>query len=174
MYRAYFLFCRFLMVWLFVLFVVFLSCTAQSPAAEFSVVTRLFSSSETVPLGENTTIFQGDKVYDLPATGDQITFFDKTENQFVVVNTAKKTWTRISTKQLLQYTAWVKEKLMESDDPLLRFCAAPQLNIHCSNTGSKRTHLMIQRLGFSTVLLVIGMLDSIRCFSRNLYPRFRV
>jgi len=123
------------MVWLFVLFVVFLNCTAQSLAADFSVVTRLFSSSETVPLGENTTIFQGDKVYDLPATGDQITFFDKTENQFVVVNTAKKTWTRISTEQLLQYTAWVKEKSMESDDPLLRFCAAPQFDVRSESGG---------------------------------------
>ncbi len=135
MCRTYFLFCRFLMVWLFVLFVVFLNCTAQSQAADFSVVTRLFSSSETVPLGENTTIFQGDKVYDLPATGDQITFFDKTENQFVVVNTAKKTWTRISTDQLLQYTAWVKEKSMESDDPLLRFCAAPQFDVRSESGG---------------------------------------
>jgi hypothetical protein len=135
MYRVRVSLSHFLWLPFFVLFVGWMHAPAQIQAADFSVVTRLYALPEKAPLGENTTIFQGENVYDFPETGDQVTFFNKAENQFVILNTANKTWTRISTDQLLQYTAWLKEKSLESDDPLLRFCAAPKFEKRSENNG---------------------------------------
>ena len=122
-------------LWLFVFLAIPFNGSDRLCAADFSVVTRLFSSSQTESLGENTTLFRGENVYDLPADGDQITFFEGEANQFILLDTAKKRWTRISTEQLLAYTAWLKERSLESDDPLLRFCAAPQFEIHSEKQG---------------------------------------
>ena len=113
------------------------ACFSSGNAADFRVVTRIYQADEQEPLGENTTIFHGRKVYDFPATGDQVTCFERDENQFVVFNTVKRTWTRIPTDQLLQYTAWLKEKSGESDDPLLRFCSAPKFEVRSENDGKR-------------------------------------
>ena len=106
-------------------------------AADFRVVTQIYQADDKQPLGENTTIFYGRKVYDFPTIGDQITCFERDENQFVVLDTAKRTWTRIPTDQLLQYTAWLKDRSGESDDPLLRFCSAPKFEMRSENDGKR-------------------------------------
>ena len=137
MRRAFFFDCRCCWIPLLLLLSVGFADVPQSQAADFRIITKLYAADNKDPLGENTTIFHGGNVYDFPATGDQITFFEKAENQFVVLNAAKKTWTRISTDQLLQYTAWLKEKSLESDDPLLRFCASPKFKIRSENSGKK-------------------------------------
>ncbi len=115
----------------------FVAAISVSDAADFSVVTRIFRADDQQPIVENTTIFYEDKVYDFPATGDQITCFERAENQFVVFDTANRTWTRIPTDQLLQYTAWLKEKSSESDNPLLRFCGAPKFEVRSENEGTR-------------------------------------
>ncbi len=115
----------------------FVAGISQSDAADFRVVTRIFRAEDQQPIGENTTIFHEGKVYDFPASGDQITCFERAENQFVIFDTANRTWTRIPTDQLLQYTAWLKEKSSESDDPLLQFCSAPKFEMRSENEGKR-------------------------------------
>lgn len=131
--------CRFRRIdWKLLLFCsLFVAGISQSDAADFRVVTRIFRADDQQPIGENTTIFHEGKVYDFPATGDQITCFERPENQFVIFDTANRTWTRIPTDQLLQYTAWLKEKSSESDDPLLRFCSAPKFKMRSGNEGKR-------------------------------------
>lgn len=122
--------------WLFVFIATFLTSDFQTFAADFSVVTHLFSSTEEEPVGENTTIFREGNVYDLPAFGDQITFFDNENKQFILLDTARKTWTRVSSEYLIQYGTWLKEKASNSDDPLLRFCVAPQFEVRSEKEGT--------------------------------------
>ena len=110
-------------------------------AEDFTVVTKLFSSSQKEPIGENRTIFREGKVYDLPSFGDQVTFFDRANKQFILVNTAKKTQTQVSFEQLVHYCDWLKEKAVKSNNPMLRFCAAPQFEVR---TGKKGTQLLFE------------------------------
>ena len=99
-----------MVAWLIVFVASFLKSDFHAFADDFTVVTQLFASTQENPIGENTTIFSEGNVYDLPASGNQVTFFDSSNQQFVLIDTAQKTQTQVSFEQLLHYSNWLKEK----------------------------------------------------------------
>ncbi len=104
---------------------------------EFRVDTQIFLGDRDLPVSENTTLFSGEDVFD-SITGDtEITVFKGSEDCFVLLDPNRKLKTRITTDQLLQYTALLKEKASKSKDPLLKFCAQPKFDVRREDNGKK-------------------------------------
>ena len=102
---------------------------------EFRVDTQIFLGDGDLPVSENTTLFSEEDAFDSIAGGTEITVFKGAEDCFVLLDLNRKLKTRITTDQLLQYTALLKEKASKSKDPLLKFCAQPKFDVRREDNG---------------------------------------
>ena len=94
----------------------------------FRVENKVFVEKETEPRVESTTIFSDGVVYDFLKKPGEITIFDKVRGRFVLLDTARRVKTELTTEGVLRVTERLKEWAGMQPDPLLKFLADPQLD----------------------------------------------
>lgn len=98
--------------------------------ADFKVATKVFVGEEAEePVSENTTRFRGGLVYDFASDGGAISIFNTETGRFILLDKTRRIKTELSTRELLAYAQWVRNKSKEADDKLLRFCCSPNFKV---------------------------------------------
>jgi len=100
---------------------------ASAHGEGFRVENKVFSGDEEEPQTESTTIFHEDLVYDYLKNPEEITVFDRVGSRFILLDTARKTRTELTTRELHAMADRVRRWAVGSGDDFLRFLAAPEL-----------------------------------------------
>ena len=88
-----------------------ISLVANLTAQEFRVETEVFTGENIEPVSESLTIFSGDVVYDfLLGTSEEITVFDMNRGRMVLLNPQRQIKAEISTADLLEFCAAIKNR----------------------------------------------------------------
>ena len=81
------------------------------------------------PVSKNYTLFDTDVVYDFTVPAGKVTILDQKRREIVVIDSAKRTSTRVSLTTLVTYGQQVRQAALSVNDGLLRFCAQPSLRV---------------------------------------------
>ena len=92
---------------------------------DFCVVNRVFVGNEKQPRVKSTTIFSGGVVYDYLEKPSETTIFDPAHNRFVLLDSARKVMTELSTDNVLELIERLRRRFSTSSDPYQEFLADP-------------------------------------------------
>jgi hypothetical protein len=98
-----------------------LAAQAETPAAEFKIITEVFLDGSTTPVSINQTLFPGGLVFDfrLSTTGDTIlesTVFDERNQRFVLLDPQREIRLQLDNLQLLRFVEGMKQELQNSEE----------------------------------------------------------
>jgi hypothetical protein len=87
---------------------------AAGQSTDFRLDTELFVEDDSRPVGENRTLFVGDRVYDFSLKDGQITILDVKGNQFILLDPGRKLKTTIDTLKIYETTDEIRQRLLDS------------------------------------------------------------
>lgn len=103
-----------------------LLATADALAVEgFRVESRVFWGDEKEPAVQSSTIFQTNAVYDYLEHPTEVLVYEKSRDQFVLLNTTRRLCTEIGRQRVLQFTEQLKRRTAEQSDPFVKFLGSP-------------------------------------------------
>ncbi len=120
------------------IFSVLLLLPAIGETADFRVVTNVYAENVQRPVSSNTTIFRDGRAFDFVEGRSEVTVYDPQLRRFLLVDTARKLKTEISTNQLFVYGSWIVESIERQNDALLAFAAEPRFRISTGPRGELR------------------------------------
>ena len=99
-----------------------LTCSASLLAQEFRIETDLYLGESSKPVGHNVTLFDNGMVYDFQVGVDapdeiiEISIFDRTKQQFVLLDLKRKVRLELERSQLIQMLEGLRNEMMQQDE----------------------------------------------------------
>jgi hypothetical protein len=109
-------------------------------AADFHLENRVYSGENKQPVSHSVTVFYQSAVYDFLESPAETVIFDKAAGRFEVLDNARQIRTGLSTAELDDFTAKLRERAKKQQDPLVRFFAEPVFEVRFE---PKRRELML-------------------------------
>jgi hypothetical protein len=107
--------------------------SGPASAEDFRVENRVFAAEQKEPIGQSTTIFHGNMVYDCLTTPAETVVFDMAAGRFIVLNLAKEMRCELSTAEITTFIDHLRSVAAKSKDPAARFLADPKFDEHSDN-----------------------------------------
>ena len=101
---------------------------SAATAEDFRVESKVYTADEKEPVSENTTLFQGGKVYDFLAKPTEITIYDLPRSRILLLSPSRGVQAELSVEALLEFNGKLQEWAGSQADPLLKFAARPQFD----------------------------------------------
>ncbi len=109
-----------------VIFSIAAACSLSiRPAAadDFRIESKVFAGTETSASSESLTLFSGNRAYDFISAPHEITIFDFSRDEIVLLDSTRKVRTEMNTEKLNSFSDQLRTRAARQTDPLLKFAA---------------------------------------------------
>lgn len=104
-----------------------LFCLARGARSDdFRIENRVFSEGKAAPESRSLTLFHEGMVYDFMTEPPEVTIFDKSAGQFILLDMARRQQTQLSTADVEAFVEKLRRAASRQKDPLTRFFADPK------------------------------------------------
>jgi hypothetical protein len=107
-----------------VIALVCLGCGAR--ADDFRIENRVFAEGNAVPESRSLTLFHEGTVYDFMAEPPEVTIFDKSAGQFILLDMTERQQAQLSTADVKAFVEKLRRVAGQQKDPVTRFLADPK------------------------------------------------
>ena len=104
-------------------------------ADDFRVESKVFAGAETAASSESLTLFSGNRAYDFISAPHEITIFDFSRDEIVLLDATRKVRTELTTEKLNSFSDQLRTRAARQTDPLLKFAAHPQFEESHDDNG---------------------------------------
>jgi hypothetical protein len=109
------------------LLVITLVCLAYGARADdFRIENRVFTEGKAAPESRSLTLFHDGMVYDFMAEPPEVTIFDKSAGQFLLLDMAERQQTKLLIADVEAFVEKLKHVAIQQKDPVTRFLAEPK------------------------------------------------
>ncbi|HEY2761026.1 MAG TPA: hypothetical protein VGI75_09785 [Pirellulales bacterium] len=95
-------------------------------ADDFRIESKVFAGAETSASSESLTLFSGNRAYDFISAPHEITIFDFSRDEIVLLDATRKVRTELTTEKLNSFSDQLRTRAARQTDPLLKFAAHPR------------------------------------------------
>ena len=106
-------------------------------AQGFRIDNKVYVGDGREVVNQSTTIFHEQQVYDYLEKPSETIVFDRSTEQFTLLDTMRRSMARVAARDVLSFTEQLRQRNTEQADPLLRFLLAPAFHEQFdSSTGT--------------------------------------
>lgn len=120
-------------------------------ADEFKFENAVYEGDQKEPISRSITYFLDDAVYDSIKDPAEIAIFERTAQQFVLVDIGRRIRTELSTKDIAAFAQQLQQLAAKNVDPVIKFCAEPSFQEKFDAANEELT-LSSQWLTYQVVL----------------------
>lgn len=114
-----------------------ISAPATPASDNFRIDNAVFAGDRTEPPCESSTIFCDGIVYDCMKDPAETIVFNSHTGRFTLLNVGKQTRAELTTKELIDFSDWLRRNAFKSSDQSIRFLAAPKFDVRFDRFGNE-------------------------------------